>query len=91
MEPRVNKITDGTLYHLGIRVETAINFLLRGKNLFEPATPTRALRVLTEYRAAGKEFITGCDNETDEGLCGGHEKKSTSSAVKQWHNTIEGE
>lgn len=72
MEPKTDKVTAGKRYHVHLRVETAINFLLRGTNLFEPETPTRALRILTEYRAAGKEFITGCDNETEAGKCGGH-------------------
>lgn len=62
-------------YHLAISIDAAIERLKKGINLFEPATPTEALRDLTADRAKGHKFYTHCDNRHEDGTCAGHVKK----------------
>lgn len=64
--------TVGSRYtHLSMKVSTAWELLKQGKNVFdEPVSVvTRDLNAQTK---AGKEYITGCDNEKPNGMCGGH-------------------
>jgi hypothetical protein len=55
-------------YHICVPVETAIELLQQGNNLFEPASPKEVLRQLLAQKQHGKKYITGCDNENAEGL-----------------------
>lgn len=58
-------------YHVCIPVQRALDDLKKGKNYLN-CTPSRALKVLTEQRAMGKAYFTGCDNEDADGGCKGH-------------------
>lgn len=61
----------GTTYHLCIHVQTAIDKLVKGENYLD-CTPSKALKILTDYRAAGMEYYTGCKREDKTGRCKGH-------------------
>lgn len=58
-------------YHICIPVEKAIELVKAGKNPLY-STPSRAIKILTDYRAAGIEFYTGCESEDVNGRCKGH-------------------
>lgn len=58
-------------YHLYIPVRAGIEHLKKGRNFLD-CTPSRALKIYTDYENAGKEFYSGCDNEDENGKCKGH-------------------
>lgn len=39
----------------------------------KPLSDKEVRSFLSERQAQGKKYFTGCDNETEEGRCGGHE------------------
>lgn len=60
-------------YHIGVNINAALERLKNGDNIFEPATPLEAFKVLMGAMAQGKINYTGCDNEKPNGSCAGHE------------------
>lgn len=60
-----------TNYHVSVVVETAIEMLKKGKNIFD--CPIGAsFTLLWRQKKAGKKYYTGCEKENDEGKCAGH-------------------
>lgn len=72
-----------TTYHLHVSIDRAIEELKAGNNLFNEPNPNIVLRLLTEKQAEGKEFVTGCDNEDERGMCKGHKKDIKRYALKR--------
>lgn len=69
-----NKVrqTADVYYHSCVPVDIAIKLLKeQGKNYLN-VSPEEALQVLLKQQKLGKEYLSGCDNETSEGLCAGH-------------------
>lgn len=65
----------GKTFHLSVSLDRALEFLKEGKNLFSP-TPVDGVRIaIGERMSMGKEYITGCGNENEQGMCAGHDKK----------------
>ncbi|MFA5993342.1 MAG: hypothetical protein WC823_00110 [Parcubacteria group bacterium] len=58
--------------HICVPIDRAIEELQKGNNLFEPATPSEAFRVLIRQKEKGKKYFTGCSNEGPDGMCQGH-------------------
>lgn len=58
--------------HICVPIHRALDMLMRGKNIFD-TSPQTAMKALTDARAEGKEFFTGCDNIKENGMCAGHE------------------
>ncbi len=63
------------IFHVSIPFKKAIELLQEGTNPLD-CSPNQALRELTEQHAKGKKYFTGCDNESEDGHCAGHEQKA---------------
>lgn len=69
-----NRVRAGTTYHICIPVQKAIDMLMDKKKPFNPLNCSwgEALKILTDYRAAGIDYYTGCNREDEHGRCKGH-------------------
>lgn len=62
------------IIHKFILVEYALYMLEKGVNLFD-CTISEAKVELLNRQAREVKYISGCDNEDEEGKCKGHEPK----------------
>lgn len=64
----------GTTFHICIPVQKGIDLMMNKKKPFNPLNCSwgQALKILTDYRAAGKDYYTGCSKEDKTGRCKGH-------------------
>jgi len=58
-------------YHVCIKIETGMEMLGKGKNIFD-STPLDAFQALVDAKEAGKTYYTGCDSTKTDGSCAGH-------------------
>lgn len=61
----------GRSYHLCASVEKALELLRKDKNIFT-GTAEETFTAIMKNKAAGKQFYTGCNNESADGKCNGH-------------------
>ena len=74
MATKAKRKVIGTTYHICIPVQKGIELLMDKKKPFNPlnCTPGQALKIFTDYRAAGITYYTGCSREGKDGMCKGH-------------------